>query len=120
MTNARMMTDEEMGRTAKHWQCNCGSAHFLTIAAYGDGDAYLDVHGSYRASGRKGLLHRVVACWQMLTSGHANTWVELGLTTQSAREIADTLSQWADAGKEKEGNNDSGQDRRESSRAGDS
>lgn len=83
-----------------HWRCDCGGGHFLTIvwdpdekrSMMADIEGYLSIEGDNDTLWR----HRIAQAWRVLTSGCSPTRVGVILDATKAREIAATLSDFAD------------------------
>lgn len=83
----------------RHWRCDCGGGHFLTIVwdpdekrPTADVEGYLSVEGDNNTPWRD----RIAQAWQVLTSGCSPTRVGVILDAAKAREIAVVLSDFAD------------------------
>jgi hypothetical protein len=72
----------------KIWRCNCGTQHYLSITSVDD-ESYISLEGNFDAPTFR---ERLKAIWKILTRrGHFETWMEVLLTPETAREIADEL-----------------------------
>lgn len=84
-----------------YWRCDCGAGHFLSVTWWPDDDqddtadveGYLNVEGDFAST----LWHRLRMSWDLLRTGHADSRVGLVLTPRTARQIARTLTEFAES-----------------------
>jgi hypothetical protein len=82
------------------FKCDCHGPHFMSITWWEDDkdayDGYFTLEGAF-GSGKHAWLHRLQEAWQLIRSGHADTWVEIHLDdSNKARRIAEALTEFAD------------------------
>lgn len=88
------------GQVDRHWRCDCGGGHFLTLTWWPDdlkrgieAEGYLNIEGDLRAGWRD----RLAQAWRVIRSGHSATRVGLILDAAKAREVAGALAGFSDA-----------------------
>ena len=79
-----------MTETERIWRCSCGTAHFLTIRTWDDGDPPIFIlEGAFRG----GFRHRFRQAFRhVLGRGHGGSWIELCMDDAMVREIRDQLN----------------------------
>jgi hypothetical protein len=82
------------------FRCTCHGPHFLSVAWWEDDkeifDGYFTLEGMFGSSKHR-LWHRLKEAWQLIRSGHADTWVEIDLDSNStAQQLAEVLTEYTD------------------------